>query len=289
MSYTLHLVVMLGIYLMLAYSLNLLIGYGGLLFLCHGAFYGIGAYSYALLTTKGGLTFTTAVMVAVGVNAFLAFLFSFPALRFRGDLFVVATLGFQMIVLAVLYNWTSLTNGPYGIAGIRRPVLFGTELRTASEFAVLMIGLNLLVSACLFVLYRAPYGLCLKALRDDEAAAESIGISPFRHFSVAMTVAGGVAAISGACFAAYVTYIDPTSFSLRESILQASILLVGGSGNSKGPLAGTLLLVLLPETLRFVGLPDAVAANTREIIYGLILIILMYSRPQGLLGEFKLQ
>jgi branched-chain amino acid transport system permease protein len=141
----------------------------------------------------------------------------------------------------------------------------------------------------LFTLYRSPFGLSLKALRDDERAAESLGISAFRQHLAALTVAGGCAAVAGGLYAAYVTYIDPTSFGLDESIFIVSLLLLGGSGNIRGPLIGVVVMILLPEILRFAGLPDAVAANVREIIYGLILVMLMYWRPKGLAGDFALK
>ena len=118
MNYLFHLLIMIGIYSMAAYSLNLLVGYGGLLSLCHAAFYGIGAYAYALLASKFAIPFIPAMLGAIAITAALALLISFPALRFRGDMFVFVTLGFQMIVFVILYNWVDLTGGPYGIPGI---------------------------------------------------------------------------------------------------------------------------------------------------------------------------
>jgi branched-chain amino acid transport system permease protein len=288
-NYWLHILVMIGIYTMLAYSLNLVIGFGGLLSLCHGAFYGIGAYAFALLTTKAGVSFLPALGGAVLITGVVAFLVSVPALRFRGDLYVVVTLGFQVIIFTILYNWVSLTSGPYGIPGIPRPEFGGIQVSSVGQFAALVGSLCAVLMVVLFLLYRSPYGLSLKALRDDEPAAQSLGLSPFRQYAIAMVLSGSLAAIPGVCFATYVTYIDPTSFTLRESIFQASILLVGGSGNRKGPLVGAVFMVLLPELLRFVGLPVALAANLREIIYGLLLIVFMYWRPQGLAGEFRIR
>jgi len=289
MTYLFHLLIMIGIYTMLAYSLNLIIGFGGLLALSHGAFYGIGAYAFTLISMKTGMAFLPALLSALILTGMIAFLISIPALRFRGDLYVLVTLGFQMIIFTVLYNWTSLTNGSWGISGIPRPLIWGLRIDSPEKFLVLVAALNVLVVGFLFILYHSPYGLSLKGLRDDEPAAQSLGIRPFAQYSIAMTIGGAIAAVSGACFASYVTYIDPTSFTLQESIFQACILLIGGSGNRIGPFLGVIFMVLLPELLRFVGLPDAVAANTRQIIYGLMLISLMYWRPQGLAGEFRVR
>jgi len=289
MSYLLHLLIMIGIYSMAAFSLNLVVGYGGLLSLCHAAFYGIGAYAYALLALKFAVPFIPAVLGAIAITAALALLISFPALRFRGDLFVFVTLGFQMIVFVILYNWIDLTGGPYGIPGIPRPSFFGHGVHDLREYAILVAAANLILLPLIFALYRSPFGLTLKALREDERASTSLGIHGFLLFFQAMVLSAAFVAVPGALYAAYVTYIDPTSFSLQESIFQVAILLLGGSGNRKGPLVGVIIMLLLPEALRFLGLPDTIAPNVREIIYGGMLIVLMYVRPQGIAGEFKVR
>jgi branched-chain amino acid transport system permease protein len=233
---------------------------------------------------NAGLSVLPARLAAVIVCALVGVLVGIPALRFRGDYFVVALLGFQMVAFVVLYNWVSLTKGPYGIPGIPRPMLLGVTVGSLWGYLLLVAVLAVVVCGGLLILYRSPFGIALRALRDNERAAEALGISAFRQFLWAMGTAAAAAAIPGACYASYVTYIDPTSFTLKESIFQASILLVGGAGNARGPASGTLFMVLLPEALRFVGLPDAVAANLREIIYGSMLVALMYWRPQGMCG-----
>lgn len=288
MNYLLHLMVMIGIYLPLAYSLNLTLGFGGLTSFCHAAFYGIGAYAYALLITATGVHPAAALVMGVLITALLAGGMGFISLRFRGDLFLFVTLGFQMIVFVLLYNWIGLTNGPYGIAGIPRPGMFGLVVRTPLQYTALAAVMNLAVLPLLFVLYRSPFGRTLKALRENETAAAALGIHPERIYLQSFVLSAGFAAVSGAFYAAYVTYIDPTSFTLKESIFQVAILLLGGAGNRKGPLIGVVIMLLLPEVLRFVGLPDAVAHNLREIIYGLLLAVLMYLRPQGIAGEFRM-
>ena len=135
----------------------------------------------------------------------------------------------------------------------------------------------------------SPFALSLKALRDDEAAAQTLGICPKGQYIRAMVFSAAVAAVPGVCFASYITYIDPTSFTLAESIFIACILLVGGSGNIAGPMAGVAFMIILPELLRFVGLPDAVAANLREIIYGVMLVVIVYTKPKGLAGAYAVK
>jgi len=287
MNYLLHLLVMIGIYLPLAYSLNLILGFGGLLSLCHAVFYGIGAYAYVLSLTALGLPSGVALLFGILFTLFLSMGVGWVSLRFRGDLFLFVTLGFQMILFALLYNWVGLTNGPYGIAGIPRPEWFGMVLRTPAHYVLLATGMNLILLPILFALYRSPFGLALKALREDETEAESLGLNADHLYLQAFTISAALAAIPGAFYASYVTYIDPTSFTLNESIFLAAILLLGGAGNRVGPLVGVIIMLLLPEVLRFVGLPDAIAHNLREIIYGLLLAVLMYLRPQGVAGEYR--
>jgi len=287
MSYVFHLSVILGIYLALSYSLNLTMGFGGLLSFCHAAFYGTGAYGYALLLQTGASQ-AGALAGAIGITTILALLIGVVSLRFRGDIFLFITLGFQMIVSVVLYNWVELTNGPYGIASIPRPELFGVTMRTPLQYAILTAAMLALLLPLLFRLYRSPFGLLLKALREDEVAAKSLGINAHAIFLQAFIIAAAIAAFPGALYASYVTYIDPTSFTLKESIFLAAILLLGGAGNRKGPLVGAIIMVLLPEALRFLGMPDAIAHNMREVIYGLMLIFLMYFRPKGIAGEFRM-
>lgn len=286
MNYILHLLIMIGIYLILAYSLNLVVGFGGLLSFCHAVFYGIGAYACTLLMMRAAVPFSLAVVIAVLITGIAALLIGLPALRFRGDSFVLVTLGFQMIAFTVLYNWVGLTRGPYGIPGIPRPVIAGHTITTLPGYLVLVWFFVAVTSGFLFIIYKSPFGLAIKSLRDDEMAAEGLGKPPARLFLYAFVISGMVASVAGCLYATYVTYIDPTSFTLDESIFLFTVLMVGGTGNRIGPFVGTVFMILLPEALRFVGLPDSVAANMRQIIYGLALILLMFFRPRGIKGEY---
>ncbi|HDD64796.1 MAG TPA: branched-chain amino acid ABC transporter permease, partial [Firmicutes bacterium] len=138
-------------------------------------------------------------------------------------------------------------------------------------------------------LYNSPFGRVLKAIREDEIVASALGKDIPAIKIWAFVISAGIAAISGALYAGYVTYIDPTSFTLDESIFIISVVIIGGTGNLKGPLVGTLFMIILPEILRFLGLPDTVAPNVRQIIFGLALIILMKYRPQGIAGEYRFE
>ena|SRR4028119_491893 len=299
-GYLLHLAVMVGIYAILAYSMNLILGFGGLLPFCHAALYGVGAYAYALARIKGtpaaqgGLLFTAdwpflpALALATAAAALAGLVCALCALRFRGDFFIFATLGLQMIWFVIIRNWAGLGRGAFGIYGIPRPELAGWKVDEVTEYAGVVALCAAGVCSALILLYRSPFGLSLKALREDERAAESLGIPSFRRYFAAFGIAGACAGVAGALYASYVTYIDPTSFSLGESIFLVTLMLLGGSGNVKGPLAGVLMMILLPEALRFLGLPSTLAPNVREILYGAILIGLMFFRPQGLAGQYRL-
>ncbi len=289
MNYIIHLIIMIAIYLILTLGLNLVVGFGGLLSICQAVFYGIGAYATTLLMMKVGVGFMAAVLLSVLITGIFALAIGIPALKFRGDPFVLVTLGFQAIVFTILYNWVELTRGPYGIPGIPRPSIAGYEVTELPEYLILTSLFAGVIIIFLVIIYRSPFGLALKALRDDEMAAEGLGKPPFYLFLGAFVISGMVASVAGSLYATYVTYIDPTSFTLDESIFLLVILLVGGTGNLKGPVVGTVFLILLPEALRFLGLPDTIAPNVRQILYGLIIVAFMFLRPRGIAGEFKLR
>ncbi len=289
MNYIIHLLIMIGIYLILSYALNLVFGFGGLLTLSQAAFYGIGAYAYTLLAMHFHLPFFTGLVSAVAITGIIAYLIGVPALKFRGDPFVLVTLGFQTIIFAILYNWVSLTRGPYGISGIPRPVIFGWEISSLRSYLILVSFLLGITFVIFYIIYRSPFGLALKSIREDERAAKALGKPAFKYLLSTFTISGALSAIPGVLYATYITYIDPTSFTLEESIFQISILLVGGSGNLRGPFWGVLFMILLPEALRFLGLPSTIAPNIRQMLYGLILIFLMFYRSQGIAGEFSVK
>jgi len=287
MSYLLHILIMVNIYAVLALSLNLLVGYTGLLSLCHAAFYGIGAYTSALLMVEVGLGFWLALLLAVTVTVLLSFTTSIPSLRLSGDYFVLASLGFQVIVFTALYNWTGLTNGPYGISGIPSPSFFGTTVNSPLAYFLFTGVIALVCTSLLHLIGESPFGRVLKAVREDEMAASALGKDVSRFKVTAFAIAAGFAAVSGVLFAGYLRYIDPTSFTIMESVFILSIIIIGGTGNTIGPLLGTVLLLFLPEALRFLGIPDAIAANMRQVIYGLVIVVMLRFRPEGLRGEYR--
>jgi branched-chain amino acid transport system permease protein len=286
MNYLFHVLTIISIYSILALSLNLLIGYTGLLSLSHAAFYGIGAYIGTLSGIVFGLSFFPCLLLAIAGTVAISFVVSLPSLRLKGDYFVLASLSFQTIVFVVLYNWIAVTRGPFGLTNIARPTLFGFSL--SSDFAYFVFT-GIIALACLGLLYligHSPFGRLLKAVREDEIAVSALGKDITRLKVTAFAIAAGFAAVAGLLFAGHVRYLDPTSFTLLESVFVVSIIIIGGAGNVSGPLIGTVLLVTLPEVLRFVGIPYTIAPNMRQIIYGLLIILVLRFKPQGISGEY---
>ena len=290
MNYIMHIIIMINIYIILTISSNLLVGMTNLLSLGQAAFYGIGAYFTIFCLMILHLPLIPTLLISMGMTALFSLLLALPSIRLKGDYFVLATLGFQLIFYTILYNWVSLTRGPFGIPGIPAPKLFGlieiSGIIPFLIFSLIMAGFTIFI---FIKLINSPFGRVLKGIRDDELSVLSLGRNVTVFKIRVFVIASGFIAIAGFIYATYVTYIDPTSFTLDESIFILSALLIGGTGNIKGPIAGSIFVIILPELLRFVGLPNSVAANLRQIIYGLFLIILMRFRPQGLAGNYQVK
>lgn len=287
MDYILHILILAAIYAVLAVSLDLLAGQTGLLSIAHAAFYGIGAYTSALLVTFYHLPFTISLLVGMTLAALVSFLVSLPSLRLHDDYFVIATFGFQMILFSIFNNWMELTRGPLGISGIPQPIVFGWHVDSPAKF--LALG-SLFTVLAYFVVWRitsSPFGRVLHAIREDEVFAKALGKNTLWFKVTAFAVSAALAASAGSLHAHYITYVDPTSFTVMESILVISMVIIGGAGSTWGPLIGALVLVTLPEALRFVGFPSSVAANIRQIFYGGLLVIMMMFRPRGLVGRYS--
>src|SRR3989344_2781705 len=204
MEYLIHLAILFAIYAILGISLNLVVGYAGLLSVTQSAFYGIGAYVTAILLTQSGIGFFLSVILVIIITAVVSFLMGIVLSKFDDDYFALGSFGFNIIIFSIFLNWQDLTRGQLGIPGISRPVLFGFNFSQNAAFLVLVI------------------------------------------------------------------------------------IILGGLANLKGSILGALFLILLPEILRFVGFPTEIAAQMRQVVYGVILILLMLYRPQGLIGEYKL-
>ena len=287
MNYLIHILIVILIYVTLASSLNLLAGFGGLLSICHAAFYGLGAYSVAILCNDYGWTWIEAFVFGIGLAAATAACVGYVSLRFRDDYFVIATFAFQMLIFSLMQNWRSLTYGPMGISGIKHPTLAGFPIDSTQRYLLILflyVGVTTWFS---FRISRSPFGRILKAIREDDTFVESLAKNARSVKLSVFVLAACLAAGVGGIFGSYISYVDPNSFTVMESILILAIVIIGGAGSVWGALLGSVVIIGLPEALRFVGMPSSIAANFRQILFGAALVACMLWRPQGFLGEFK--
>ncbi len=279
-DYFLDVVVVAGIYVLLAQGLNVIVGFAGLLNLGYAAFYAIGAYTYALLNTRLGLGFWESLPLAAGSATLAGLLLAVPALRLRGDYLAIVTLGFGEIVRLVLNNWDSLTHGPNGITGIAPPSLWGLSLGKLNLYYYLVFFTVIL---SVVVITRTKYsriGRAWIAIKENEIAASSMGINTTKYKVYAFAFGSFWAGIAGILFAAKMRFVSPESFTFMESVIILSMVILGGLGSVRGAVLGAFSLVILPEVLREVQL-------YRMLILGAGLVLLMIFRPQGLLGGIK--
>lgn len=288
MEYIINLFILFAVYGVLALSLNMVVGMSGLLSLAQAAFYGIGAYATAIGMNSLGMGFFSTILFGAVINGAIAFVVGKILSRFQGDYYTIVSAGLSIIVFSVLLNWKSVTNGPLGIFGIDKPEIFSFKL--ASNFAYLMLCLVIL--ALTYALYhlfdKSAFGRCLKALREDEQLTRVMGYNTKHYKSIIFTLSAVISGIAGAMFASYISFIDPSTFQLKEGIFLFTIIIVGGLSSDIGSIVGALILTSLPEILRFLGLPYETAAQLQQIIYGATLVLMMVLRPQGLLGKYKM-
>ncbi len=288
MEYLIHLAILSSIFVILSLSLNLVLGYTGLISLAHASFFGIGAYTVAILTTGFHFNFFLALLIGMLISAVVSLGIGVVLSKFRGDFVAIGSVGFCIIVWSIFLNAEVLTRGPLGIPGIPRPEFFGFTFSTNYSFLLLTLLFAFLVYLVVRYVAHSSFGRVLKGIREDEDALQVFGYRAL-HYKLAVFVLGAVlASVAGALFASYIKFIDPSTFTLNDSIFFLSAVILGGLASNKGAVIGAVVLILLPEALRFVGFPPDIAAQTRQAIYGLMLVVLMLYRPQGLSGEYKL-
>ena len=289
MDYLLHILILIGIYAILSMSLNLIAGYTGLLSIAHAAFYGVGAYVAALMALNLHSPFLLNLICAIILSALVGALVGIPSLRIRDDYFLIVTFAFQVILFNILNNWVSFTGGPMGLPGIPQPTIFGLTISSNFGFLLLIGFLCALIFWFSSRIVLSPFGRVLMAIREDEVFAEAAGKNVSAYKVLVFVIGAGMAAIAGVMYAYYISFIDPSSFTVMESIFIISIVIIGGAGSLRGPVLGAVVLILLPELLRLLGLPSSVAANIRQILYGGLLVAFMMWRPRGFLGEYAFQ
>ena len=287
MDLFLHLCIMIAIYIIFALSLNLEVGYTGLFNFGHVAFFGIGAYTSALLTLHQ-VPFEISLLCALAFAGLWGFFLSIPSLRLRGDYFGIATLGFGEIIRMIFQNEVWLTKGPMGLPGIPKPTLFSIRFATLPHYLLLVLGFAGVTFVILRVILRSPFGRVLKAIREDEVATGTLGKNVFRFRVKSFVIGSTFAGLAGTLWAHYITFISPGDFTLLETILVLLIVVMGGKGTEWGPIFGGIVLIFFQESLRFLRLPaewTRYLAPLQQMIFGGLLVLLMIYRPEGLIRD----
>lgn len=286
--YVIHIAILVLIYIILSVSLNLALGYTGLLNLGHIAFFGIGAYTSALLVFAEYPYILALICAGLFASVFGYFLVA-ATNKLRGDYLALATLGFAFVVYSLFQNLREVTRGPLGLPGIPDPVIFGIVIDSSTKyfaFAFIMCALTI------FIIYRivsSPFGRLLQATRDDEVGVRVLGKNTFKLKFTAMMISAFFAGIAGSLFAHYISFIDPGTFYLNELIIVLTVVIVGGIASLRGSIIAPIIIVTIPELLRFVDLPSPVIGPIRQISYALILVAILLYRPRGIFGRIDLE
>lgn len=286
MNYIFYIAITATIYAILTSGVNVISGKCGQMSLCSAAFFALGGYATAILTKDCSLSWWIALLVSEACVVGLAYVLSQVLFRVPKDQFVMLSLLLNIAVYYALARPDGLTGGAMGIVGIP-PIRLG-HLAPVSPAAYLQTVLlfYLAVHVLLRRVFRAPFARSLQAIREDETFACIAGKNVLWQKSHAFALMAVLSVLAGSLYVPYISYVDPNIATLGESILILSMMIIGGSGSLWGPFAGAVVLVVLPELLRFVGIPFTVAANIRQILYGLALVGCMLWRPQGLIGEY---
>jgi len=280
-NYILRILTTAVLYMILALGLNIVPGFTGLLDLGYVGFYGIGAYTSGLLAIHYDLSLWVILPLAALNGALWGTLLGAPTLRLTGDYFAIVTFGFSELVVLLLRNELWLTRGPMGLPGISPPSIFGHPLTRDWEFFYLILFLLMIVLLVVTRLQDSRIGRAWFAIREDEIAAQCCGINLIRYKVTAFAISASIGAMGGAFYAKWFKFIHPDMFKFWESILILCLIVFGGMGSIVGTMLGALILIPLSEVLRAV-LPQSLF-SARYLIYGLVLVLMMRWRPEGLI------
>jgi branched-chain amino acid transport system permease protein len=279
--YFLHVVIMAGIFSVLALSLNLLLGYTGQLSLGHAAFFGIGAYASALISLRLEWSFWLALPVAVAAAGLAGWGIGRLALKLRGAYFVLVTISFAGVISLVSINWMDLTNGPLGLPGVPAPDLGPWSLKTkAAYYYLVLAAVGLVYLICRRLVY-SRVGRAFVALRENESLAESVGVDGTSYLVLAAVVSAAMAGLAGSLYAHYTRFVSPEVFLFTYTVTMVIMVVAGGKGTLAGPLVGAVLFTVLPEALR-----AATSWQWQMLAYGAILVLLVFFLPRGIVPTF---
>jgi branched-chain amino acid transport system permease protein len=284
-AYVVNLAVLISINAILAVTLNFILGYAGIFSIAHALFFGVGAYAATFVAMKFGAGFLSATAAGMALAALISLALALPALRVRGEYFVAASLGLQMLAITVFTEWKSVTGGIGGLTNIPPARILGFEITQPEHFLVLSLICLVLIILIIRALVRSSFGRSLKAIRDDETAAWAYGKNVAVIKTTAVVVSSALAAVAGSLYAFYLSFINVESFVLETSIQLMAMVIIGGTASLVGPVLGTILILLLPAGLSYLPyLPPTEIGSIQQIAYGLAMVLLMIYRPGGLWG-----
>lgn len=276
-SYWVDVLNSIGLYAILALSLNLILGHAGLFHMGHAAFFAMGAYATAILNTQFGIPVLWLLPFSGMVAGFFALIVAKPIIHLRGDYLLIVTIGIVEIVrIALVNNVFGITGGANGIFGISRPNVFGLIIRTPHDFYYLILAFAVATLLLFHRLVNSRFGRALDYIREDDTAAEGSGIDTAHYKLWAFVLGAFWAGMAGNIFAAKMTIISPGSFTFWESVVMFTIVILGGSGNMRGVLLGAFLIIGLPEVFREF-------ASARMLFFGAAMVLMMIFRPKGIL------
>lgn len=289
-AYIINLITLMSINAILAVTLNFIMGYAGIYSMAHAIFFGVGAYTAAFVALNFSASFFIAFPIAIIIAAILSLVLALPALRVRGEYFVAASLGLQVLGVTIFSEWKSFTGGLGGIIGIPPVEIFSYEVINPVEFMLLSLVCLLLIVGYIAVLSKTSFGRNLKAIRDSESAAYALGKNVAVIKTLSVVISSSLAAVAGALYAVYLGFINVESFTLDTSVLLMAMVIIGGAGTMLGPIIGTVILMLLPSLFSYMWfLPQTEIGSIQQISYGAAMVLLMIFRPGGLVGSSKKQ
>jgi branched-chain amino acid transport system permease protein len=282
MEYIVSLLVLIGLYIILASSFNLIIGFAGLISIAHPIFFALGAYTVGVLSVNWGVHPALAIAAGGAVALVASFALSLPSLRISGDYLLITSIGFQLGLIEIIKNLDFL-GGASGLGGVPNIV----ENNRSLTFAAISLGLALACVLVVRAVARGPYGRAIQAMRDDELAFSALGRNAMNIKMSIFALGSGMAGVAGGVYAYYYQYLTPDQFQILQSAMILTMVVVGGMGSVLGPVVGAVLLIALPEAITFLNLPSGVMGPLQGVIFTLLVIVFLFLRPQGLVARAR--
>jgi branched-chain amino acid transport system permease protein len=284
-AYVINLLILICVNATLAVTLNFIMGYAGIFSLAHAIFFGIGSYTAAYVAMHVTGSLFVVLPAAMLVAALVGLALALPALRVRGEYFVAASLGLQVIGVTVFSEWKSVTGGIGGVMGFPPASIPGLNFESPIAFLIWAVVMLVLILLAINTLLHSSFGRNLQAIRDSESAAQASGKNVAMIKTLAVVFSSALAATAGVVYAFYMAFVNVESFTLDTSVLVMAMVIIGGTGTVWGPLVGAVLLMLIPSLTSYLSfLPQTEVGSIQQIIYGAAMVLLMIFRPGGIMG-----